>query len=226
MREIVLDTETTGLDPATGHRIVEIACLELRNHVATGEHRRWYLNPEMAMPPDAQAVHGLTDAFLSGQPVFAEVVVEFLDFIADSPLVIHNAAFDMKFLNAELTRHGYPALPSDRARDTLTMARQRFPGAQASLDALCRRFGIDNSERTLHGGLLDVQLLAECYLELLGGRQAGFHLEPISTGSSERLDRTAVQTTRPRRTFAPTAEEIRAHEVLVAKLKAPIWLKP
>jgi DNA polymerase-3 subunit epsilon len=171
MREIVLDTETTGLDPDEGHRIVEVGAIELLNHLPTGRSFHCYLNPERAMPAEAFAIHGLGDAFLADKPRFAEIAQEFLDFIADARLVIHNAAFDLRFLNAELERHGHRRLEGVAVVDTLAVARQRFPGAQHSLDALCRRFGIDASARTLHGALLDSQILAEVYLELVGGRQ-------------------------------------------------------
>ena len=171
MREVVLDTETTGLDPADGHRIVEIGAVELFNHVATGRTYHQYLDPKRPMPPEAFAIHGLGDDFLRGKPVFATVALEFLSFIGESRLVIHNAAFDMKFLNAELAHAGLPLLPAARAFDTVALARQKFPGSQASLDALCRRFGVDNTARQKHGALLDSELLAEVYLELIGGRQ-------------------------------------------------------
>jgi len=160
MREIVLDTETTGLDPAAGHRIVEIGCIELSNRLPTGRTFRTYVNPERPMPVEAQAVHGLTDDFLGQQKRFTEIADEFLRFVADSPLVIHNAEFDLGFLNAELDRIGLPPLTADRAIDTVTLARRKFPGQPANLDALCRRFGIDNSNRQVHGALLDASLLA------------------------------------------------------------------
>ncbi|MGF1500195.1 MAG: DNA polymerase III subunit epsilon [Paracoccaceae bacterium] len=175
-REIVLDTETTGLDPSEGHRIVEIAAVELRNGLPTGRAERWYINPERPMPADAYQVHGLGDDFLRNQPKFAEIADAFLGFIAGDPLVIHNAAFDMAMLNAELTRLGRPRLPDSRAVDTLALAREAFPGAQVSLDALCRRFGVDNSTRDKHGALLDCELLADVYLGLQGGRQRGLGL--------------------------------------------------
>lgn len=181
MREIVLDTETTGFDPFTGDRIVEIGCIELNNHVATGNTFHVYINPERAMPEEAFKVHGLGDDFLRGQPKFAEIGQKFLDFVADAKLVIHNAAFDMKFLNAELEWMKLPLLPMAQAIDTLEIARKRFPGSPASLDALCRRFGIDNSARTLHGALLDSEILAEVYLELIGGRQPGLVLSTSHT---------------------------------------------
>ncbi|NNF24202.1 MAG: DNA polymerase III subunit epsilon [Rhodobacteraceae bacterium] len=176
MREIVLDTETTGFDPETGDRIVEIGAVELLRHVPTGNTYHQYINPERAMPNEAFEVHGLGDDFLRDKPVFRTIAQEFLDFIGDAKLVIHNASFDMKFLNAELGWIGKRSLPTDQAIDTLLIARKKFPGAPASLDALCRRFGIDNSSRTLHGALLDSEILAEVYLELIGGRQPDFEL--------------------------------------------------
>ncbi|WP_299837297.1 DNA polymerase III subunit epsilon [uncultured Jannaschia sp.] len=182
MREIVLDTETTGFEPETGDRIVEIGAVELVNHVATGEIYHQYINPERGMPQGAFEVHGLGDDFLKDYPVFRQVGQAFLDFIGDSKLVIHNAAFDMKFLNAELEWMGLPRLPMDRAIDTLGIARAKFPGAPASLDALCRRFGVDNSSRTKHGALLDSEILAEVYLELIGGRQPTMSL--VAQGTS------------------------------------------
>jgi DNA polymerase-3 subunit epsilon len=222
MREIVLDTETTGLDPADGHRVVEVGCVELVNGMPTGRRFHRYLNPERPMSADAVIVHGLTDAFLGDKPVFAEVVQEFLDFIREDPLVIHNAEFDMKFLNAELGRLGFKAMPPTRAVDTVRIVRQRFPGAQASLDALCRRYGIDNTNRTLHGALLDAELLAEVYLELTGGRQPALVLvgETAAGAAAKAADR-------PRREPRPhmaSPEECAAHQVLLARITAPIWL--
>ena len=224
MREIVLDTETTGLDPLTGHRIVEIGCVELEGHLPTGENYHCYLNPERDMPAEAERVHGLSAQFLSDKPVFAEVVADFLHFIGDAPLIIHNADFDMRFLNAEMTRLGFPPLPMSRAVDTVTMARKKFPGAQVNLDALCRRFEVDLSRRTHHGALLDSELLAEVYLQLIGGRQPGFELAvdrrsgPAEVTKVERIFREA-------RPHAPSAEELAAHEAFLGKLKNPIWLK-
>ncbi|WP_207455725.1 DNA polymerase III subunit epsilon [Azospirillum sp. SYSU D00513] len=223
MREIVLDTETTGFKPEEGHRLVEIGCVELVNQVPTGNRYHVYINPERPVPPDATAVHGLTDEFLADKPVFNDVAQAFVDFIGDAPLVIHNAAFDMAFLNWELKIAGYPVMPMTRSVDTLAMARQKFPGAPATLDALCKRFGIDNSSRTFHGALLDAQLLAECYLELLGGRQAGLALAAgpaAKGGSGARIDRPF----RAARPHAPTAEELAAHAELLGKLKNPVWL--
>lgn len=171
MREIVLDTETTGLDPSTGDRIVEIGCVEVVNYLATGNSFHVYLNPDRMVPKEAQRVHGLSDEFLADKPRFREIARRFLDFIGSDTLVIHNASFDVKFLNAELAMVKAPAIQFSRVIDTLDLARKKFPGAQASLDALCRRFAIDTSARELHGALLDAQLLAEVYLELKGGRQ-------------------------------------------------------
>lgn len=220
-REIVLDTETTGLDPDQGHRIVEVAALELVNHLPTGRTFHSYVNPERDMPPEAFRVHGLSTEFLADYPVFAEVADPLLEFLADSPLVIHNAAFDIRFLSAELVRHGREALPLGRAVDTLLLAQRRFPGAPASLDALCRRFSVDNTARTLHGALLDCELLAEVYLHLIGGRQTALGLDrPGARG----VVGTIVRTPRTPRPHAPTAEELAAHAAFIAKLDDPVWL--
>ncbi len=226
MREVVLDTETTGLEPAEGHRIVEIGCLELVNHVATGRDWQVYINPEREMPGAAFAVHGLSTEFLGEKPVFAEVVADFLDFVGDDPLVIHNAAFDLGFLNAELKNLGFALIDAGRAVDTVQLARRRFPGAQASLDALCRRFGIDNSHRTRHGALLDAELLAEVYLELVGGRQPGLALSALAANNGASADEPATAETQPRREprpHAPSADEAAAHAAFVATLTDPIW---
>ncbi len=222
MREIVLDTETTGLDPDAGHRVVEIACVELLHRLPTGREFRKYVNPERDMPEAAQAIHGLSTEFLAEQPLFAAVAEEFLEFIGEAPLVIHNAEFDLKFLNDELARLGRPAIDAARAVDTVALARQRFPGAQASLDALCRRFEIDNSARDLHGALLDCQLLAEVYLELSGGRQPGFDLDPARRAQALAPGR-QQRPQRPARPHAPSPEETAAHEALLARMKDPIW---
>jgi DNA polymerase-3 subunit epsilon len=221
MREIVLDTESTGLDPNDGHRIVEIGCIELENHIPTGRTFHSYINPKRDMPTAAFNIHGLSEEFLADKPLFAAVVEEFLGFIADSRLVIHNAAFDMAFLNAELARLGREALAFDRAVDTVSMARRKFPGAQANLDALCRRFGIDNSGRTKHGALLDAELLAEVYLELIGGRQPGLGLA-LTPGTTAAVAETKRIRREPRQ-YAPSAAELTAHDAFVAKLKNPIW---
>jgi DNA polymerase-3 subunit epsilon len=238
MREIVLDTETTGLDPLMGDRIVEIAALELVNHIPTGNHYHVYLNPERDMPAEAFAVHGLSQEFLSDKALFADAAVEFLDFIADSPLVIHNGAFDMKFLNAELSRIRRADLPYERLIDTLVIARKRYPGAPASLDALCRRFNIDLSVRTLHGALVDCELLAAVYLELVGGRQPGLVLADESRAAENfsgsrgrqqgRLGRGAPPSVeiRPPRPHNPTPEEIERHRAFAGSaLKEAIWLR-
>jgi DNA polymerase-3 subunit epsilon len=224
MREIILDTETTGLDALNGDRLVELGCVETVNHVATGKVLHKYINPERDMPAEAEAVHGLSAAFLSDKPIFAEVVGEFLDFIGDSTLVIHNATFDMGFLNAELTRLGMPKL-TNPVIDTVKIARRRFPGAAASLDALCRRFEIDNSNRTLHGALLDAQLLAEVYLELMGGRQPDLVL--AGGPAVQSMDSGPVvinRVVRPPRPHAPTSDELAAHEAFIKGFKAPLWL--
>ncbi|MEM8792679.1 MAG: DNA polymerase III subunit epsilon [Pseudomonadota bacterium] len=228
MREIVMDTETTGLDPADGHRIVEIGAIELVNHLPTGRVYHQYINPERSMPKEAYDVHGLGDDFLRGHPVFVDILDDFLTFIGDdAQLVIHNADFDMRMINAELDRASRPKLPMDRATDTLKIAREKFPGAQASLDALCRRFQIDNSVRQKHGALLDSELLAEVYLELLGGRQRGLVLESTERAEdivSEVTDRKARQRPKP---LAPrlTSAEKQAHEEMIAGLEAPLWIK-
>jgi DNA polymerase III subunit epsilon len=229
MREIVLDTETTGFEPSEGHRIVEIGAVELMNHLPTGRTYHQYINPERTMPKEAFDVHGLGDDFLRDKPVFAAIGQAFLDFIADAPLVIHNAAFDMKFLNHELARAGLPTLPPARATDTLMIARSKYPGSPASLDALCRRFNIDNSMREKHGALLDSEILAEVYLELVGGRQPDLVLG--GAAKTPRPNGTTEIAWRPGPRPAPlpprvTEEERLAHEQMVAKLgDAAIWLQ-
>jgi len=219
MREIVLDTETTGLDPKSGHRVVEIGCVELVNHVPTGATFQTYIDPERDMPAEAFAVHGLSREFLAQHPVFAHVADGFQAFVADDPLVIHNATFDLGFLNAELERLGQAVLPRERAIDTVALARRKYPGAQASLDALCRRFEIDLSARDLHGALLDAQLLARVYLELIGGRQPGLELAATAAAAATVDTREA----RPPRPHAPSAAEADAHAALVDRLADPVW---
>ena len=221
MREVVLDTETTGLDPEAGHRLVEVAALELVNHVATGNHLQLYINPERDMPEEAFKIHGLSEEFLSGYPVFPEVAGQLIEFLGESPLVIHNAAFDLKFLNAELERAGLEPIAAERATDTVALARRRFPGAQVSLDALCRRFEIDNSARTLHGALLDCELLAEVYLELRGGRQPGFDL--AANAEEAKPAATSERQKRPARAHAPSDEERAAHDAFIDGMTSPIW---
>ncbi|SEH27732.1 DNA polymerase III subunit epsilon [Magnetospirillum fulvum] len=224
MREIVLDTETTGFDPLSGHRLVEIGCVELLNHLPTGEVFHRYVNPERDMPEEAFKVHGLSATFLADKPLFSDIAQSFLDFIADSTLVIHNAEFDMRFLNAELARIGRPTLPMARAIDTVAMARKRFPGAQANLDALCRRFDIDNTHRTQHGALLDSELLAEVYLQLIGGRQPGLELGTLDRQGASRAT-PVVRIARPARPHAVLEAEAEAHSAFIAKLKNPIWTR-
>ncbi|MBM3646200.1 MAG: DNA polymerase III subunit epsilon [Alphaproteobacteria bacterium] len=222
MREIVLDTETTGLDPLAGHRVVELGCLELANTVATGKTFHAYFNPERPMPADAQEIHGLTDEFLADQPLFADKVEEFLAFIGDAQLVIHNAQFDIGFLNAELERVGRPKLGNAYV-DTVSIARRKFPGQRASLDALCERFSIDNSGRTKHGALLDSELLAEVYLELSGGRQRDLGLAARLAGQV--AGAAAGGPARPPRSHAPTAAELAAHAEFLKQISDPLWLK-
>jgi len=239
MREIVLDTETTGFDPESGDRIVEIGAVELWNHVATGETYHVYINPERSMPEEAFGVHGIGpdllepprpiekgQVTLKDKPVFAKVGQGFRDFVGDAKLVIHNASFDMKFLNAELGWMGLPPLPMDQALDTLAIARKRFPGSPASLDALCRRFNIDNSNRVLHGALLDSEILAEVYLELIGGRQPDFGLSASGSTAAGGGDDWRPS---PRATAPPsriTEDEQAAHETFVEKLgENALWTR-
>ena len=227
MREIVFDTETTGLNPATGDRVVEIGCIEIYNRVETGRHFHAYFNPDREMPSEAEAVHGLTTIFLSDKPRFSEKAEELLDFIEDSPLVAHNASFDFGFLNFELEQCGRPAVCLSRMVDTLTLARSRHPGAKHSLDALCVRFGIDRSQRIKHGALLDAQLLAQVYVELTGGRQIGLGLV-ADTGSVD-VQQSAVPVTvrepRPARPHAPALEELERHRAFIAQLVNPLWAR-
>jgi len=222
MREVVLDTETTGLDPSGGHRIVEIGCVELLNHAPTGRTYQAYVNPQRPMPPEALNVHGLSDAFLADKPLFAEIAEEFLAFLGDSPLVIHNASFDLGFINAECGRLGYPQVTTDRAIDTVQLARKRFPGSPANLDALCRRFQVDISDRNLHGALKDARLLSVVYLELLGGRQPG--LELVSAAGQAAA--AAPPRTHQPRLVKPTPAENRAHSDFLDRLTDPLWRQP
>ena len=219
MREIVLDTETTGLDPSAGHRIVEIGCVELINHVATGRTFQRFINPEMEMPAEALAIHGLTDEFLAQKPVFAEVADSFLEFIEEPTLVIHNAEFDLGFINAELERLSRAPVAAKCTVDTVQVARRKFPGAPASLDALCRRFQIDNAERTLHGALLDAKLLSEVYLELIGGRQPGFELAT----KGNQVAPEAPSVSRKPRPHAASREEEARHTAFLKGINAPLW---
>ena len=229
MREIVLDTETTGFEPSEGDRVVEIGAVELFNHLPTGRTYHQYINPKRNMPEAAFNVHGLSEEFLSDKPVFKDIAQEFIDFIKDSKLVIHNASFDMKFLNAELGWVNRPALPMNQAIDTLAIARRKFPGSPASLDALCRRFGIDNSSRTLHGALLDSEILAEVYLELVGGRQPDLVLSgpEIKTTKDGAPSADWRPTPRPKPLASRLSEtEKAAHKTFIAALGSDaLWLK-
>jgi DNA polymerase-3 subunit epsilon len=226
MREIVLDTETTGTDPAAGDRVIEIGCVELVNHVPSGRTYHVYVNPERPVSAGALAVHGLTNAFLADKPVFAAIADDLLAFVGDGRLVIHNAGFDVAFLNAEFARTGHPALPLEQVVDTLALARRKHPGASNSLDALCARYGIDNSRRTKHGALLDAEILAEVYIELIGGKQAGLDLVIAQTASARRATiAAAAREVRPRITISRlTDAERAAHEAFVAGLGAnALW---
>ncbi|HEU4960113.1 MAG TPA: DNA polymerase III subunit epsilon [Sphingomonas sp.] len=225
MREIVFDTETTGLSFSGGDRLVEIGCVELVNRVETGRTFHAYFNPERMMAAEAQAVHGLSDAFLSDKPLFADKVEDLLEFLDDAPLVAHNAGFDFGFLNGELGKCGRITIAMERMVDTLTIARSRHPGAKHTLDALCTRYGIDRSHRVLHGALLDAQLLAQVYVELTGGRQIGLTLvtetvEPVIAASAAAI----APVVRPPRTFAPSAAELAAHAAFLKEIANPLWL--
>jgi DNA polymerase-3 subunit epsilon len=222
VREIVIDTETTGLDPNDGHRIVEIACIELMHHVPTGRKFHRYVNPDRDMPGDALAVHGITAEFLKSQPRFEAIVEELADFIGGDRLVIHNAEFDLAFINAELARLGRPALACPFV-DTLAVARRRFPAAPNSLDALCRRFAIDLAVRDKHGADIDCGLLAKVYVELLGGRQPGLD---FAAQNADGIALALPQDRPPRepRPHAPSLEELAAHQAMLATIKTPLWL--
>ncbi len=227
MREVVLDTETTGFDPQGGDRVVEIGAVELYNHMPTGEVYHVYINPERSMPQEAFEVHGLGDDFLRDKPVFSEIAQSFVDFVRGDKMVIHNAAFDMKFLNYELVQLGIAEMPYAQAIDTLEIARKKFPGSPASLDALCRRFGVDNSAREKHGALLDSEILAEVYLQLIGGQQPGFELAAESRGAGSQIRSAEEWRARPRTTPLPsrlTEEEKSAHTAFVEKLgEDSVW---
>jgi DNA polymerase-3 subunit epsilon len=225
MREIVFDTETTGLDPATGDRMVELGCIEMVNRVATGRIFHAYFCPDRSMPAGAEAVHGLSEAFLADKPRFAEKAEELLEFIADSPLVAHNASFDFGFLNAELAICGLDTVCTTRMVDTLALARRRHPGAKLSLDALCTRYGIDRSHRTRHGALLDAELLAQVYVELTGGRQIGLELAADITEElvEVRIAAPANRVFREPRPHAASAEELARHRAFIATIPSPLW---
>jgi DNA polymerase III subunit epsilon len=225
-REIAFDTETTGLDPRAGHRLVEIGCVELIHGMPSGKSWHSYLNPERDMPEEAFNVHGLSVDFLQDKPRFAEVVEGFLAFVGDATLVIHNAAFDLGFINAELDKVGRPALTNTFV-DTVSVARRKFPGQRNSLDALCERFGINNAHRTKHGALLDAELLAEVYIELNGGRQRGLDLAAAATAAIAQVSEgtVAASVLREARAHAPSPAELAAHESFLKKLSDPLWLK-
>lgn len=238
MREIVLDTETTGISAADGHRIIEIGALELVNHSRTGKSLHLYINPERDIEEGAFGVHGISLEFLEDKPLFADIAAELIDFIGDDQMVIHNASFDMGFINAELARLDLPQYPMLRSIDTLAMARKKFPGAQANLNALCRRFEIDNSHRELHGALIDADLLIEVYIELLGGRQPDLSLDPaipksrtpqgdtnpaegsVGEASGFQIHSGPEKFSRP---HAPSDDEQAAHDQFLEKIKDPIW---
>ncbi|MBI2718556.1 MAG: DNA polymerase III subunit epsilon [Rhizobiales bacterium] len=225
MREVVLDTETTGLEHRLGHRVVEIGALELLNHIPTGRTFHTYINPEREMPPEAEAIHGLGTTFLKDKPVFASIVDGLLDFVADSPIIIHNASFDVGFLNAELTALGRVSLAPERIIDTLHLARQKHPAGPNSLDALCKRYGIDSSLRSKHGALLDSELLADVYLELIGGRQTALSLASAAKTLPKAVQSTVVVGVRLRPLASRLSEEEkRAHAGLIAELSGkPLW---
>lgn len=225
MREIVFDTETTGLNPASGDRMVEIGCVEIFNRIETGRHFHCYFNPQRDMPVEAEAVHGLSANFLSDKPLFSQKVDELLEFMEDSPLVAHNASFDFGFLNFELQNCGRSSVSMQRMVDTLAIARAKHPGAKHSLDALCVRFGIDRSHRVKHGALLDAQLLAQVYVELTGGRQIGLGLvaEAGTVAIQQSARPVTVSEPRPPRPHAPLAEELERHRAFIAKLVNPLW---
>lgn len=225
MREIIFDTETTGFDPKNGDRMVEIGCIEMVNRVATGRTFHAYFNPERSMPAEAEAVHGLSDAFLADKPLFSASAQDFLDFIEDSPMIAHNASFDFNFINFELQNCGHPIVALDRMVDTVALAKVRHPGAKLSLDALCSRYGIDRSHRTKHGALLDSELLAQVYVELRGGRQIGLELVAETT---EIVTEIKVLTTKDRifrqpRPHAATEEELLAHAAFLKSVDTPLW---
>jgi len=222
MREIVLDTETTGLDPDTGDRIVEIGCVELINHIPTGKTYHQYLNPERSMSEEVVAVHGLTEEFLSDKPKFAEIADEFLSFVGEDTLVIHNAPFDMKFLNFELKKANRPLLSHEHVLDTLVMARQKYPGSRVNLNELCKRFNVDASRRTVHGALLDSELLADVYLAMILDKELKFS-QPVEKKEKNISFQNVSRETLPPRTFEISQEEQQAHTEFVAKIKNNLW---
>ena len=222
MREIILDTETTGLDPKMGHRLVEIGAIELINHTPTGVNYQTYINPERDVDPGAQEIHGLTNEFLKQHPAFGDISTEFMNFLSDSTLIIHNAPFDLAFINMELSRLGVAPISSERVIDTLVLARKKFPGAQANLDALCRRFAIENRHRELHGALVDAALLADVYIELIGGKEPTLSL---SAKKSKTVADDIARVYQNPRSFPVSEEELELHRAFVETLKNPIWDK-
>ena len=226
LREIVVDTETTGFEPSEGHKIIEIGAVELINHLPSGNTYHQYINPERDVPLESVNVHGLTEEFLKDYPIFSMIVTDFLDFVGDATLVAHNATFDMNFVNYQLKHGGFPVL-KNKVIDTLTIARKKFPGAPATLDALCRRYDVDNSNRTYHGALLDSELLADVYLELIGGRQRNFGLD----AEKEKQDQAKLATqkntnnkpVREARHFPIPDDERQAHDAMLSNLKNPLW---
>ncbi len=223
MREITFDTETTGLDPLSGHKIVEIGCVELIDKVRTGKFLHKYINPQREIPRSATDIHGLTAEFLSDKPLFADIAKEFIEFIGDDKLVIHNASFDMKFINYELESCGHKPLKASRATDTLLIARSKFPGAKVNLDALCNRFGIDLSRRDKHGALLDAELLAEVYVELLGGRQGAMLLGGAEIVVESQKNDSSKRKYRVSRSFTVSTEELAEHAEFLKKIKNNKW---
>lgn len=225
MREVIFDTETTGLDPQGGDRLVEIGCIEMVNRVETGRTFHGYFNPERTMPAAAEAVHGLSDAFLADKPLFASRVAELLEFLGDSPMVAHNAGFDFGFLDAEMRLCGLEPIPRSRMIDTVAMARVRHPGAKNSLDALCTRYGIDRSHRTKHGALLDAELLAQVYVELTGGRQIGLELAAEKTAGEDLAGAAPVSPRifREPRPHSASPQELAAHAEFLTTIKQPLW---
>lgn len=224
MREIIFDTETTGLSPQSGHRVVEIGCVEMVHKLRTGNTFHEYINPLRDMPKEAEAVHGISGDFLLDKPVFSDIIGPLTEFIGeDSVLVAHNASFDMRFLNYELTQQGHAAISDARVIDTLLIARNKFPGSPASLDALCRRFDVDLSARSKHGALLDAELLAEVYIELCGGKQVGIDFHSQEDQQTHSHESTAPRSTLKAREHAISEEELAAHQQLISTLSEAIW---
>ncbi|AIL65290.1 DNA polymerase III subunit epsilon [Rickettsiales bacterium Ac37b] len=222
MREIILDTETTGLDPKQGHRIVEIGCIELINKVKTGNFFHTYINPERNMPKEASDIHGITEEFLEDKPLFSSIATGFLEFILDSALIIHNAKFDLKFLNSEFEKINLAPITKNTIVDTLALARKKFPGSPSSLDALCRKFSVDTSKRTKHGALLDAELLAEVYIDLTDSRQSTLLIDNQQKIVQE-LQPYISSSSRLKRVFTPSNDEVALHKELLKKIKLPIW---